>query len=78
MDNCERQQKSAFVDIFFIVNYKGCVWRNEIRFFVIGHTHEYIDGCFGYLSNKLKEQNNYVLVDLMRVFMVSQEWPFIL
>jgi hypothetical protein len=25
----------------------------------------------------LKEQNNYVLVDLIKAFMVSQEWPFI-
>ncbi len=30
-------------------------------FFVVGHTHEDIDGNFGYLSKKLREQNNYVL-----------------
>jgi hypothetical protein len=39
--------------------------------------HEDIDGNFDYLLRKLKEQNNYVLVDLMKAFMISQEWPFI-
>jgi hypothetical protein len=48
-----------------------------LGFLVVGHTHEHIDGNFGYLSKKLKEQNNYVLVDLMKTFMVSQERPFI-
>jgi hypothetical protein len=27
----------------------------KIRFLMVGHTHEEIDGCFGYLSKKLKE-----------------------
>jgi hypothetical protein len=48
-----------------------------LGFLVIGHTYEDIDGNFGYLSKKLREQNNYVLVDLMKTFMVLQEWPFI-
>jgi hypothetical protein len=29
------------------------------------------------LSKKLKKENNYILVDLMRAFMMSQERPFI-
>ncbi len=45
----------------------------KLGFLVVGHTYEDVDGCFGYLSRKLRKQNNYVLVDLMRVFMVSQE-----
>jgi hypothetical protein len=32
----------------------------------------------GYLSKKLKEENNYILIDLMRTFMISQERLFIL
>jgi hypothetical protein len=36
----------------------------RLRFLMVGHTHEDIDGCFGYLSKKLKEQKNYILVDL--------------
>ncbi len=52
----------------------------EVRlgFLVVGHTHGDIDGSFGYLLKKLKEQNNYVIVDLMKTFMFSQNRPFIL
>ncbi len=46
-------------------------------FLVVGHTREDIDGCFAYLSKKLKEENNYILVDLMKAFMISQERLFI-
>jgi len=49
----------------------------KLEFLVIACTHEDIDGCFGYLSKKLKEQNNYILVDLMKALMVSQEQSFI-
>jgi hypothetical protein len=49
----------------------------KLGFLVIGHTHEDIDGCFGYLSRKLREGNDYILVDLMKAFMISQERPFI-
>jgi hypothetical protein len=41
-----------------------------LGFLVVAHTHEDIDGCFGYLSKKL-EENNYILIDLMKVFMIS-------
>jgi hypothetical protein len=43
----------------------------KLGFFVIGHTHEDIDSCFGYLSKKLMEENNYILANLMRTFMIS-------
>jgi hypothetical protein len=43
----------------------------KLGFLVVGHTHENIDGCFGYLSKKLRKQNNYTLADLRKVFMVS-------
>jgi hypothetical protein len=48
-----------------------------LGFLVVGHTHEDIDGCFGYLSKKLKEQSNYYLANLMKAFMVYQEQPLI-
>ncbi len=79
MDNYVKDNKNrhllAFLslittrDVFEEVKFMG--------FLVIGHTHEDIDGCFGYLSKKLRKQNNYVLADLMRAFMVSQEQLFI-
>jgi hypothetical protein len=49
----------------------------KLGFLVVGHTHEDIDGCFGYLLKKLKEENNYILANLMRAFMIIQERPFI-
>jgi len=49
----------------------------QLGFLVVGHTHEDIDESFGYLSKKLKEQNNYVTADLMKTFMLSQYYPFI-
>jgi hypothetical protein len=49
----------------------------KLGFLVVGHTHEDIDGCFGYLSKKLKEGNNYIFTYLMKAFMISQERPFI-
>ncbi len=49
----------------------------KLGFLVVDHTHENIDGCFGYFFKKLKEKNNYILTDLMRAFMISQERPFI-
>jgi hypothetical protein len=48
-----------------------------LGFYVVGHTHEDINGCFGYLFKKLREENNYILVDLMRGFMISNVKPFI-
>ncbi len=49
----------------------------QLRFLVIGHTHEDIDKSFGYLSKNLRKQNNYVMGDLMKAFMFSQDCPFI-
>ncbi len=49
----------------------------QLGFLVVGHTHEDIDGSFGYLSKKLREQNNYVMAYLMKAFMFSQDRPFI-
>jgi hypothetical protein len=49
----------------------------KLRFLMANHTHEDIDGCFGYLSRRLKKHNNYILANLMKAFMVLQERPFI-
>jgi len=49
----------------------------KLGFLIIGHTHEDIDECFGYLSKKLKEENNYILTDLIKAFMISHDRPFI-
>ncbi len=50
----------------------------QLKFPIVGQTYEDIHNCFGYLSKKLKDQNNYILADSMKVFMVSQKQPLIL
>jgi hypothetical protein len=50
----------------------------QLGFLVIGHTHEDIDESFGHLSKKLRKQINYVMANLMKTFMFSQDHPFIL
>jgi hypothetical protein len=43
----------------------------QLRFLVVRHTYKNIDGNFEYFSKKLREHDNYVLVDLMKTFMTS-------
>ncbi len=79
MDNYVKDNKNQHLLAFLSLLTTRDVF-DEMKFMgflVIGHTHEDIDGCFGYLSKKLRKQNNYILADLMRAFMVSQEQPFI-
>jgi hypothetical protein len=79
MDNCVKENKNRYLLAFLSLLMAKKVFEEvKLGFLVVGHTHEYIDGCFGYSSKKLKEQNNYILANLMKAFMVSQEKPFIL
>ncbi len=79
MDNYVKDNKNGCLSMFISLLIVHEVFEEvQLGVFVVGHTHEDIDGSFGYLSNKLKEQNNYVMVDLMKAFMFSQDHPFIL
>ncbi len=49
----------------------------QLGFLIVWHTHEDIDGSCGYLLKILRKQNNYVMADLMKAFMLSQDCPFI-
>jgi hypothetical protein len=72
MDNCVKDDKNWHLLVFLsLLKMRDVFEEVKMGFLVVGHTHEDIDGCFGYLSKKLKEGNNYILVDLMRVFMIS-------
>ena len=42
----------------------------------MGHTHEDIDAYFSHLSKTLKNQNTYIVADLMMSFMQSQDLGF--
>jgi hypothetical protein len=72
MDKCVEDNKNRYLLTFMLLlTMKEVFEEVKLGFLVVGHTHEDIDGCFGYLSKKLREQNNYILVDLMKTFMVS-------
>jgi hypothetical protein len=45
----------------------------QLGFPIVGHTYEGIHNWFGYLSKKLRDQNNYILANSIKVFMVSQK-----
>jgi hypothetical protein len=78
MDNYVKDNKNWHLLVFLSLLITKEVFEEvQLGFLIVGHTHEDIDGNFGYLSKKLKEQNNYLLVDLMKTFMVTQERPFI-
>jgi hypothetical protein len=72
MDNCVKDYKNHHLLVFLsLLNAKFFFEEVQLGFLVIGHTHEDIDESFGHLSKKLKEQNNYVMADLMKAFMLS-------
>jgi CO dehydrogenase nickel-insertion accessory protein CooC1 len=56
MDNYVKDNKNKYLLAFFSLLMAREVFEEvKLRFLVVGHTHEDIDGCFGYLSKKLKE-----------------------
>ncbi len=78
MDNCVKDNKNCHLLAFLsLLTTREIFEEIQLGFLVVGHTHEDIDGSFGYLSKKLREQNNYVMAYLMKAFMFSQDRPFI-
>ncbi len=79
MDNYVKDNKNRHL-LAFLSLLIACEVFEEVqsRFLIVGHTHEDIDGSFGYLSKNLRKQNNYVMVDLLKAFMFSRDPPFIL
>ncbi len=72
MDNFVKDNKNQHLLTFLsLLMAKDVLEEVKLGFLVVNHTHEDIDGCFGYLSKKLKEENNYILAYLMRAFMIS-------
>ena len=49
----------------------------QVGFLLVGHTHEDIDAYFSHLSKSLKSKNTFVVADLMKAFMESQELSFL-
>ncbi len=71
MDNCVKDNKNWHLFFFgSLLIAKDVFEEVQLGFLVVGHIYEDIFGKFGYLSKKLREQNNYLLVDFMKAFMV--------
>jgi len=69
IDNCVKDNKNRYLLTFLSLFMAREVFEEvKLGFLVVGHTHENIDGCFRYLSKKLKEWNNKILIDLMKGF----------
>jgi hypothetical protein len=74
IDNCVKDNKNRYLLTFLsLLTVREMFEEVKFGFVVIGHTREDINSYFRYLSNFLKKQNNYILVDWMKAFMVSQE-----
>ena len=55
---------------------RGVFEEIQAGFLLVGHTHEDIDAYFSHLSKALKSKNTFVLADLMKAFMQSQDLSF--
>ena len=55
---------------------RGIFKEIQVGFLLVGHFHEDIDAYFSHLSKALKSKNTFVLADLMKMFMHSQELSF--
>jgi hypothetical protein len=74
MNNHVKDNENHYLLAFFSLLTTREVFKElKFGFLVVGHTHEDIDNYFGYVSKNLKEQNNYILANLMKAFMVSQD-----
>jgi hypothetical protein len=78
MDNYVKDNNNRHLFAFlFLLTAREVFKEVHLRILGVGYTHEDIYGNFGYISKKLMERDNYVLANLMKAFMVSQDHPFI-
>ena len=63
----------AFLSLLTVL---GVFEEIQASFLLVGHTHEDIDAYFSHLSKALKSKNKFVLADLMKAFMQSQDLSF--
>ena len=77
LDNSAKDNKNQFLMAFLsLLTAKGVFKEIQVGFLLVGHTHEDIDAYFSHLSKALKNTNTFVLADLMKAFMQSQELSF--
>lgn len=77
LDNSAKDNKNQFLMAFLsLLTHRGVFKEIQVGFLLVGHTHEDIDAYFSHLSKTLKSKNTFVLADLMKSFMESQEMRF--
>jgi len=55
---------------------RGLFKEIQVGFLLVGYTHEDIDAYVSHVSKALKSKNTFVVADLMKAFMQSQELSF--
>jgi hypothetical protein len=56
MDNCVKNNKNHHLLAFlYFLNVREMFEEMQLGFLVVGHSHEDIDGNFGYIFDKLKK-----------------------
>jgi hypothetical protein len=77
LDNSAKDNKNKYLMAFLsLLTARGIFKEIQVGFLLVGHTHEDIDAYFSHLSKALKSKNTFVLADLMKAFMQSQELSF--
>ena len=78
LDNSAKDNKNQYLMAFLsLLTARGVFREIQVGFLLVGHTHEDIDAYFSHLSKSLKSKNTFVVADLMKAFMESQELSFL-
>ena len=79
LDNSTKDNKNQYLMAFLsLLTARGVFKEIQVGFLLIGHTNEDIDAYFSHLSKSLKSKNTFIVADLMKAFMESQELSFLL
>ena len=62
--------------MYFSKKLQGVFKEIQVGFLLVSHTYEDIAACFSHLSKALESKNMFVLADLMKAFIQSQELSF--
>ena len=77
LDNSAKDNKNKYLMVFLsLLTTRGVFEEIQAGFLLIGHMHEDIDAYFSHLLKALKRKNTFVLTDLMKAFMQSQDLSF--
>ena len=77
LDNSAKDNKKKDLMVFLSLLTAHDVFEEiQASFLLVGHMHEDIDAYFSHLSKALKSKNTFVLADLMKAFMQSQDLSF--